>query len=170
MAWAWFARLDEPPPAVDLCAAARRPDGSEAGFLAAWLAHAKPLRHALRADARIFDAAGPACAVSLVLAPSGVRLPFDDPAVAQARRRVLAAAPAADAVSTLLSDASHFEGAVSVWRGVPDWVVADDPFARVFPAVRLEVEAGLFGWVAAPAGPTIERYGSAQPWPADRFG
>jgi len=167
MAWAWFARLDEPPPAVDLCAAARRPDGSEAGFLAAWLAHARPLRHALRADARIFDAAGPACAVSLVLAPSGVRLPFDDPAVAQARRRVLAAAPAADAVSTLLSDASHFEGSITVSRDRER--LRDDPFARVFPAERLEVEAGLFGSVPPPAGPTIERYGSASPWPGDRF-
>ena len=170
MAWAWFARVDERPTTADLCAAACDLDGADAGFLAAWLAHARPLHDALRADARIFDAAGSACVVSLVLAPRGVRLPFDDPAVAQARRRVLAAVPPPDALSTLLSDASHFEGAVSVWRGVPDWVVADDPFARVFPAVRLEVEAGLFGWVAAPAGPTIERYGSAQPWPADRFG
>jgi hypothetical protein len=33
----------------------------------------------------------------------------------------------------------------------------------------LAIEAGLFGRVPAPAGPVIERYGSAQPWPWDRF-
>jgi hypothetical protein len=45
----------------------------------------------------------------------------------------------------------------------------EDPFARIFPARILRVEAGLFGRVPAPAGPTIERYGSSQPWPWDRF-
>jgi len=32
------------------------------------------------------------------------------------------------------------------------------------------VDAGVVGATPAPAGPTIERYGSAQPWPLDRFG
>ncbi len=45
----------------------------------------------------------------------------------------------------------------------------DDPFARVFRARIFRVEAGLFGRMRAPCGPTIERYGSAQPWPWDRF-
>ena len=170
MGWVWFAHVGERPSSADLCVAARHVDGSDGGFLAAWRPHAKPLREALRADERIFDPDGAAGVVSLVLAPRGVRLLFDDTAVAEARRRVLAAVPPADAVSTLLSDASHFEGAVSVWRGVPEWVPGADPFARVFPALRLEVEAGLFGRVPAPAGPVTERYGSAQPWPADRFG
>jgi hypothetical protein len=35
--------------------------------------------------------------------------------------------------------------------------------ARVSAALR------LFGSVPPPAGPVIERYGSARPWPADRF-
>jgi len=31
------------------------------------------------------------------------------------------------------------------------------------------VSAGVMGAASAPAGPTIERYGSANPWPWDRF-
>jgi hypothetical protein len=84
--------------------------------------------------------------------------------VQQARRAVLAGPPA-EAVSTLLSDASHFEGAITVMHGCP----VDDPFARVFPARVLRVEAGVVGPVAPPCGPTIERYGSSEPWPWDRF-
>jgi hypothetical protein len=98
-----------------------------------------------------------------------VRLPFDDLAVQGARRAVLSGSPQ-DAVSTLLSDASHFEGAVTVARGAGVGRLADDPFARVFPARILSVDAGLFGAVPPPCGPTIERYGSAQPWPWDRYG
>ena len=75
----------------------------------------------------------------------------------------------ADAVSTLLSDASHFEGAITVARGPRVARLSDDPFARVFPARILRVEGGLFGRDPAPCGPVIERYGSAQPWPWDRF-
>jgi hypothetical protein len=120
-------------------------------------------------DARIVDRNGEAALVSLVLPPTGIRLLFDDLAVQEARRRVLAEPPF-DAVSTLLRDASHFEGAVTVARGGDErrlrW---EDPFARIFPARILRVEAGLFGRVPAPAGPTIERYGSSQPWPWDRF-
>ena len=47
--------------------------------------------------------------------------------------------------------------------------LGDDPFARVFPPRVLHVGAGVLGRVPWPAGPVIERYGSAQPWPADRF-
>jgi hypothetical protein len=159
VSWCWFALLDAP--ADDATAQAAVAGG---GWLAAWQRRAKPVRHARRIDARIIDRDGDAAAVSLVLPPAGVRLPFDDLAVQQARRAVLAGAPV-DAVSTLLSDASHFEGSVTVMRGR----VVDDPFARVFPARLLHVEAGLFGRVPPPCGPTIERYGSAQPWPWDRY-
>ena len=31
------------------------------------------------------------------------------------------------------------------------------------------VEAGVFGTMPSPTGPTIERRGSARPWPFDRF-
>lgn len=142
----------------------------DTGSLAVWSQRAKPTRSARRMDPRLIDPAGAPALVSLVLPPPGVQLLFDDPAVQQARRRVLAGPPF-DAVSTLLRDSSHFEGAVTVARGAHDeerlrW---DDPFARIFPARLLRVDAGLFGRVPPPAGPTIERYGSAQPWPWDRF-
>lgn len=164
MSWAWLALSDSRPADADAVARV-----SEGGYLAAWLRHAKPVREARRVDARIVDPSGEAALVSLVLPAPGVRLLFDDPAVQQARRLVLAGPPF-DAVSTLLRDSSHFEGAVTVARGGDEERLRrDDPFARVFPARLLRVEAGLFGRVPAPAGPTIERYGSAQPWPWDRF-
>jgi hypothetical protein len=100
-----------------------------------WLGDRRPQPDALRMDARVLDRHGAPAIVSLVLAPAGVRLKFDDLAVQQARRRVLAG-PYPDAVTTLLSDDSHFEGALSVIRG-GDY---DDPFARVFPARLLRVE------------------------------
>ena len=106
--------------------------------------------------------------MALVLAPPGVRLKFDDVAVQQARRDVLAGPPQ-DAVTTLLTDASHFEGSLTVARGGGIARLRDDPFARIFPARLLRVGACLFGVVPPPAGPVIERYGSEQPWPWDRF-
>jgi hypothetical protein len=157
----WLALLDRPHDA----AAAQAPAG-DAGWLVAWHSRAKPVREARRVDPRLIDPAGPAAWVSLVLPPAGVRLPFDDVAVQQARRAVLAGVPA-DAVSTLLRDDSHFEGAITVVRDPVR--LPNDPFARIFPARLLPVGAGLLGRVPAPAGPVIERYGSAQPWPADRF-
>jgi hypothetical protein len=106
----------------------------------------------------------------LVLVPPGVRVAFDDLAVQQARRDVLVH-PRADAVSTLMRDASHFEGALTLARGEEGRArLRDDPFARVFPARMLRLGPGIIGAPPAPVGPTIERYGSANPWPWDRFG
>jgi hypothetical protein len=168
MSWCWLAHLDAPAPGASAQAAAFEAGGAPAGWLAAWPRGAKPVREARRVDARIVDPGGAAAWVSLVRPPAGVRLAFDDLAVQQARRLVLARPPL-DAVSTLLSDASHFEGAVTVARGAAVARLADDPFARVLPARILRVEAGLLGRVPPPVGPTIERYGSAEPWPWDRF-
>jgi len=139
------------------------------GELRAWVRKSKPVREAWRVDPRVVEPDGAPARVSLVLTPAGVRLPFDDLAVQEARRAVLAAPPF-DAVSTLLVDSSHFAGAVTVARGSfqLDRLV-DDPFARLFPARIVDVPAGVLGAVAPPAGPTIERYGSAEPWPWDRF-
>ncbi|MGI8624563.1 MAG: hypothetical protein ACR2NB_14030, partial [Solirubrobacteraceae bacterium] len=123
-----------------------------------------PAPGALRADARIADPDGASCEVSLVLVPDGVRIPMDDLAVQQARRAILAGRPF-DAVSVLLSDASRFEGSLVAARGEQIGRLADDPFARRLPARRLRVAAGVLGTVPPPAGPTIERYGSANPWP-----
>jgi hypothetical protein len=168
-AWCWLALVGEPVRRPDAWAPATGADGSPAGVLAAWMRRVKPVRDARRAWAAIIDREGAEATVSLVRPPAGVRLLFDDLAVQEARRRVLAG-PRFDAVSTLLSDASHFEGAITVARG-PEQVarLADDPFTRVFPARVLCVGPGLLGAVAPPAGPCIERYGSAQPWPADCF-
>jgi len=124
---------------------------------------------ALRMDARLADPRGAACVVSLVLVPDGVEVPMDDRAIQHARRAILAGR-AFDGVSVLLSDDSRFEGSLLLARGEQVARLRDDPFARLFPARRLAVEAGVLGAVPAPAGPTIERYGSANPWPWDRFG
>jgi hypothetical protein len=139
------------------------------GTLAAWRQRAKPARGALRVDERPIDPQGAPAWISLVLAPDGARLTFDDLAVQQARRLVLSRPPLA-AISTLLREDSHFEGAISVGRSVDGlrWL-RDDPFARIYPGELLAVDAGILGSVAAPTGPTIERYGSGNPWPWDRF-
>lgn len=164
--WAWLALVPERPDDADAVAAAAEADGTPAGWLAAWHGQRRPAREALRADARAVDPAGAAATVSLVLPPPGTSILFDDPAVQGARRAVLAGRPAA-LVTTLLQDSSHFAGALSAWRG-PGAArdAAADPFARVAPARVLAVEAGLLGSVPPPAGPVIERYGSATPWPA----
>jgi hypothetical protein len=167
--WCWLARVDHLPGDADAAAEAREPGGRPAGWLAAWRRRAKPVRHALRGDDRIVDPAGAAATVSLVLAPAGVALLFDDPAVQQARRAVLADADPPAALTTLLRDASHFMGALTARRDGAAARLADDPFARIFAARLLEVGAGLIGDVPPPAGPTIERYGSARPWPWDRY-
>ncbi|MBV8219375.1 MAG: hypothetical protein JO325_12990 [Solirubrobacterales bacterium] len=170
MSRCWLALIEDKVGSADATARAFTLDGRRAGTLAAWRQQAKPVRQALRVDERLIDPDGGPAWISLVLAPPGIRLPFDDLAVQQARRRVLMHAPLA-AVSTLLRDDSHFEGAISVARS-PDakrWLETD-PFARIFPGTFLEVEKGILGSVAAPTGPTIERYGSGNPWPWDRFG
>jgi hypothetical protein len=168
VSWHWLALVDERPEGATAAAPAHELDGAPAGWLAIWTRRAKPLRDARRIDARLLDPKGAEAHVSLVRPPPDVRLLFDDLAVQQARRAVLAAPPLA-AVTTLLSDASHFEGSLTVARGAAAARLADDPFARIFPARILHVGAGVLGAVPAPAGPVIERYGSAQPWPQDRF-
>jgi len=168
VSWAWLALVDQRPEGADAAADVRTPAGEPAGVLTAWRRRAKPVPHARRADARIVDPAGAPARVSLVLPPAGVRLAFDDVAVQQARRELLQGPPF-DAVTSLLRDDSHFEGSLLVARGADAARLADDPFARIFPARILHVGAGLLGRVPWPAGPAIERYGSAQPWPADRF-
>jgi hypothetical protein len=137
--------------------------------IAVWPAHGDPPhRGALRAAAGIADPAGAPCEVSLVRVPDGVRVPMDDLMVQQARRDVLAARPF-DGLTTLLSDDSRFEGALTVARGAQVQRLGEDPFGRLFGALRLSVPAGVLGTMPAPAGPVIERYGSANPWPCGRF-
>jgi hypothetical protein len=169
MSRCWLALIEGPVEGAQASARASTLDGDEVGTLAAWRRKSKPVRSALRVDDRLIDPAGGPAWISLVLAPSGVRLPFDDLAVQQARRLVLSRPPL-DAVSTLLRDDSHFEGAIAVALSTDAqrWL-REDPFARIFPRTLLAVDAGILGSVAAPTGPTIERYGSGNPWPWDRF-
>ena len=170
MSRCWLALVDGPAEAADAAARAFTADGHAVGTLAAWRRRAKPVREALRVDERLIDPDGSEVWISLVLPPAGVRLAFDDLAVQQARRLVLQQ-PYPAAVSTLLRDDSHFEGAITVARSAAEkHRLRDDPFARIFPSRLLAVEAGILGSVPPPTGPTIERYGSGNPWPWDRFG
>jgi hypothetical protein len=169
MSRCWLALVDGSVEGADAAARATDTGGHPAGTLTAWRRRAKPVRNALRVDERLIDPDGAAAWISLVLAPSGVRLPFDDPAVQEARRHVLRH-PFAAAVSTLLRDDSHFEGAITVARSPAERQhLNDDPFARIFPSRLLSIEPGILGALPPPTGPTIERYGSGNPWPWDRF-
>jgi hypothetical protein len=169
MSRCWLALVDGPAKGADAAAPAFTTDGHPAGTLAAWRRRAKPVREALRVDDRLIDPDGEAAWISLVLPPAGVRLAFDDLAVQQARRLVLRQwFPAA--VSTLLRDDSHFAGSITVAHSAVEMQrLREDPFARIFPSRLLSVEAGILGSVPPPTGPTIERYGSGNPWPWDRF-
>lgn len=172
VSWCWFAALARPPAREELVDAsasveATDRDGRPAGVLAAWPRGRRPLREAVRLDERLLDPGGPPAWVSLVLVPPEVAPLFDDPAVSQAMRRVLAGPPFA-AVSTLVRDAVHFAGAVTVEQGDRPERLADDPFARLYPARILRVGPGLFARVPPPAGPAIQRY-SGKPWPAAGF-
>jgi hypothetical protein len=172
VSWCWFAFLPVPPAGDELAdalasATATDLDGRPAGLFAAWQRGRKPLETAVRVDEQVIDPTGPPPWVSLVLVPPQVAPLFDDPAVSQAMRRVLAGPPFA-ATSTLVRDAVHFAGAVTVERGEGPARLADDPFARVHPARILRVGPGMFGRVAPPAGPAIQRY-RGKPWPVAGF-
>lgn len=168
MSWCWFNLVNRPAAAALASAAAWEADGTPAGYLAVWPKQTARPAGALRLDQRAIDPTGAAAWVSLVRPPAHARLPFDDPAVSNALRAVLADLPVR-AVSTLLLDDHFFEGAVTVLDIAERPRLSNDPFARLFPARHLYVETGLFGRMPAPAGPCIQRYGSGRPWPWDRF-
>jgi hypothetical protein len=164
--WCWLALVDDDAGNAAASAVATRDDGSRAGLLAIWRPGRKPVPQAVRADARVLDPAGGPAHVSLVILERGREPLFDDPAVSGALRRVLAG-PAPDVVTTLVRDASHFAGALTVRRDRLS-LLQDDPFARLGRPERLSVAAGLLGRRAAAPGPVIQRY-SGQPWPAAGF-
>jgi len=138
------------------------------GFLGAWPAESdRPTRTAAKIDARAIDGTGQGGWVSLVTAPPGLFLPFDDPAVAHATRMVLAMAPA-DVFSTLVEGDDRCLGALTGMHG-DSGRLGYDPFANLFPAVVLRVGPGILGHMPMPVGPSTQRYGGANPWPGDRF-
>src|SRR5436190_12748560 len=117
MSRAWVALLEGPAEGADAQAALTTLEGEPAGWLAAWLRPAKPVREARRADPRLIDPEGQPGTLSVVW-PERERgfLAFDDLAVQHARGAVLRSAFPPDAVSTLLVDDSHFAGAITVRR------------------------------------------------------
>jgi hypothetical protein len=164
----WLAIADHELPDGAIARVSAIPlDGGVPLHLAAWLLADRPkgLRVA-KVAAGFVDPAGPAALVSLVLVPRGVRVPFDDQAVIGARRASLTYWPWR-ALSTLVRGDSEFAGAVSAVG--PREPMPQDPFALLAPARRLELPAGFVGEMGPPAGPVLERYGSAKPWPLDRF-
>ncbi len=165
MSWCWLALSDQPATGAWATAAARTPDGEPAGVLQAWPAGERPVEHAVKADARVVDPAGAPARVSLLLLPEQGAPLFDDPAVSQAIRDVLAG-PAPDAMTTLVRDGVHLAGALTARRDGHD--LAGDPFARFGRARLLDVRGGLLGRVPVPCGPVMQRY-AGQPWPADGF-
>lgn len=165
--WCWFAVLDARPTDPTLASAeARELDGTPFGVLAAWPAGRKPVRHAVRMSTALVDRTGPPTWLSLLLLPRDRSPLFDDPAISGAMRAVLVG-PRLDGVSTLVRDSSHFAGSVTIRRDSPARLV-DDPLARLGPARRLRVAAGLFGIVPPVPGPVIQRY-AGQPWPVAGF-
>jgi hypothetical protein len=164
--WCWLARTGQPPEGALAAAELHAPGGTPAGWLAVWPAGRKPTRDAVRMDGRLVDPGGAAAWISLVLPDRDHAPIFDDTAVSGALRAVLAG-PASDGVSTLVRDATHFAGAVTVRRRDAAFLGAD-PFARVAAAEILRVGAGLFGRVPPPAGPVTQRY-SGKPWPLAGF-
>lgn len=165
--WCWFALCAQHPADATATATVRTADGVFLGTLAAWESDADPPPTASKIDARAIDPHGEEAIASLVLAPDGLWLPFDDPAVSHAIRAVLQLCPP-DAFSTLLRDDFRFVGAITAMRGSTRRL-DDDPFARVLPGRRVHIGPGLVGWTLPPAGPTMQRHGSASPWPAGAF-
>lgn len=97
------------------------------------------------------------------------RIPFDQPEVQDARRAALAwwipmLGDALVCLSTFSEDSVHCSGAVTVARH--PHLFDQDPFARLFRGTTVSTD--LFGLVAAPAGPLIERIAGV-PWPGGTF-
>jgi len=168
VSWLWFDLC--PDPATGTVASARVSDanGTPRGVLCAWASDQdRPTPTAAKVDSRAIDPSGEPGSVSLVLAPDGLYLPFDDPAVAHATRMILAMTPA-DVCSTLVDGDDRFRGSLTGTHG-DDGRLGYDPFGVLFPAVVLRVEAGILGRMSSPVGPVTQRYGATNPWPWDRF-
>ena len=124
------------------------------------------------ADPRAFETSDPvrgAWAHVCALPDESARVAYDEPEVQGARAAALAwwiplLGDSLVSLTTLSLDSVGYGGAITVARD-PGRFRAD-PFARIFPGTLVRTD--LFGVVAAPPGPVIERYAGA-PWPAGSF-
>ena len=167
MPWHWLALVAERPTDALAAASAYDADGRPAGVLAAWPADRGRPAGGLGIDVRAVDPQGEAAWISLALAPPGLQLLFDDPAVCWALRQVLAG-PARLAVSTLTLDLPLLAGRSrprvnrlrSLWRTI-----------RSPGCSRLACCASSRASSAAchgRSGQASKRY-AGSPWPWDRF-
>jgi len=163
----WLAVCATRPPDA-LAAADFGVEARDGGVLAAWSADDEPVPGAVKIDPRCIDPEGEGAWVSLVLAPRGTWLLFDDIAVSHAIRSALAAPPV-DVVSTLVTGDDRFVGALTAVHGDDRTRLRHDPFGALFPPRLLRISAGLLGRTPTPVGPMTQRYGAANPWPWDRF-
>ena len=128
-------------------------------------------RRRFRVDPRCFEGERVAGAYAHVcaLADPAARVAYDQPEVQQARRDALAwwvplLGDELVCLTTLALDAVHCGGAITVARSPRRF--AADPFARLFPGTVVRTD--LFGAVAPPPGPVMERY-AGTPWPGGSF-
>jgi hypothetical protein len=150
--WCWLGFVDASPDDALATADAYDLGGDPAGTLVAWPSQGRRRSGAVRVARHVIDPDGPRMAVSWAVAPRGVHVLFDDPAVVHAIRATYGRQAAF--LSTLVQDAAHIAGAITGleaeladrWSGWWD----DDPFARIFGARRLLVGPGLFRRVPAP--------------------
>ena len=171
MSYCWLVPAEHPPAGAVAWAPLSTVDARGAGGLAALPPDAPAPATAVKIDARAVDANGPPGYVSLVEAPPGTWLLFDDVAVTGAIRRALAGPPY-DVVSALSQRDDRFLGALTGLHGEAPSArlrLADDPFALLFPRRLLRIGAGFLGRTPAPVGPSMQRYGAGSPWPWDRF-
>lgn len=124
-------------------------------------------------DSRCLEEPAVAGAQAWVFAPDDARdgVPYDQPEVQGARQDALAwwYGMLGDALvchTTLALDESRCAGAITVVSGDVPARPTDDPFSRLY-APRC-VPCALFGVVAPPPGPVLERYAGA-PWPGGSF-
>jgi hypothetical protein len=167
MAWHWMLLSAERPIGAYAVAELFTLEGDSAGFIAACRGDSGRPADAFGVDVRAIDPGGAPAWLSLALAPAGMRMLFDDPAVSSALRRVLAAPPTR-AMSTLTLDSATIGGALTAYDVRPKSNQSDDPFAMLFPTRLLRVGPGFIGSMSAPVGPGIQRY-SGSPWPWSTF-
>ncbi len=164
----WLARTSHAPGDAFATATLHDEHGTAAGVLCAWERHHEHPETAVKIDARAIDAHGAEAWASLALVDPREGLPFDDPAVLEAMRVVLAL-PAPDVFSTFVVHDNECAGALTAVYDLGSGRLGRDPFRFVFGGQQLHIGAGLLAPTPPATGPAVQRYGSSSPWPWDRF-